>query len=73
MSLNKLQIDYKINYDINNYEIIDYNINLDSSLKERYNYSNYFRKSWNISIIILLTAFFYIYFTFKKQNNQSKF
>ena len=69
MSLNKLQIDY----DINNYEIIDYDINLDLSLKENVSIFEYFRKSWNISIIILLTAFFYIYFTFKKPNSQSKF
>lgn len=68
MSLNKLQIDYDINY-----EIIDYDISLDSSLKENVSIFEYFRKSWNISIIILLTAFFYIYFIFKKSNNQSKF
>lgn len=69
MSLTKLQIEY----DINNYDIIDYNIDLDSSLKENVSLFEYFRKSWNISIIILLTAFFYIYFTFKKTNTQSKF
>jgi hypothetical protein len=63
-----------ISYDILNYEIIDYNIDLDSSLKEHTNsLFEYFRKTWNISIIILLTAFFYIYFTFKKPNTESKF
>lgn len=61
-----------IGYD---WDLIDYNIDLDSSLKEhKSNFSfDYFRKSWNISIIILLTAFFYIYFTFKKPNKESKF
>lgn len=60
-----------LNFD---WDIIDYNIDLDSSLKEHTNsLFEYFRKTWNISIIILLTAFCYIYFTFKKTNNQSKF
>jgi hypothetical protein len=60
-----------LNFD---WDIIDYNIDLDSSLKEQTNsLFEYFRKTWNISIIILLTAFCYIYFTFKKTNTESKF
>jgi hypothetical protein len=55
------------------WEFIDYNMNLDSSLKEKISVFEYFRKSWNITIIILLTAFCYIFFTFKKSNKQSKF
>lgn len=66
--------EYDNNINLVNYEIIDYNIDLDSSLKEQTNYVfEYFRKTWNISIIILLTALCYIYFTFKKTNTESKF
>lgn len=60
-----------LNFD---WDIIDYNIDLDSSLREQKNsLFEYFRKTWNISIIILLTAFCYIYFTFKKTKTESKF
>ena len=60
------------NYE-SNYEFINYNINLDSSLKETYSLFEYFRKSWNISLIVILTALCYIYFSFKKTNKESKF
>ena len=60
--LNKIQ-SY---FDDNDYDFIDYDINLDLSLKENSNFLfKYFRKSWNISIIVLLFTFCYIYFTIK--------
>jgi hypothetical protein len=57
------------------YEIIEYNINSDNSLKETpRTWSEYFRKSWNITIIILLTSFVYMYYIYKKNpDNLSKF
>lgn len=49
-----------------NYELIDYDIDLDKSLKEKVNWSDRFRKSWNITMIILLTSFVYIYYIYKR-------
>ena len=43
------------------------------SEKETYSLFEYFRKSWNISLIVILTALCYIYFSFKKTNKESKF
>ena len=56
------------------YELIDYNMELDKSLKEQLSWSDRFRKSWNITMIILLTAFVYIYYIYKRDpNTESKF
>lgn len=63
-----------INNNIDEYDFINYNIDLDKSLKETRSWTDSFRKSWNISIIILLTALVYIYYIFKKDTGKtSKF
>ena len=51
------------------YELVDYIIELDESLKERVSWGDSFRKSWNITIIILLTALVYIYYIYKRDPN----
>lgn len=56
------------------YEFIDYNMELDESLKEQLSWSDRFRKSWNITMIILLTSFVYMYYIYKRDpNTESKF
>ena len=70
-TIKEIQEDLESN---SNYIFVDYNIDLDQSLKEHVSWVDRFRKSWNITIIILLTSLVYLYYIYKRDNDiPSKF